>query len=151
MHSADIVHRGEYACLIALEFRDDNDSSGIYPRCVGLANRDRATQSKLVKLGKVGYHTRLMDLHKSNSFGPSARLNPDEMPMSDAWYERILGSMSCYRAESDLKNEGCRKTSRMILLCCTLVIVIYTLLVSFYCRCFWDMMLPNVFPMLLLP
>ncbi|EKM74744.1 hypothetical protein AGABI1DRAFT_109872 [Agaricus bisporus var. burnettii JB137-S8] len=55
----------------------------------GLApNPDFSTSSpsKVIKLGKVGYHTRLLDLHRSNPFG-NANLNAgdDGNYIPDAW------------------------------------------------------------------
>lgn len=45
-----------------------------------------SSPSKVIKLGKVGYHTHLLDLHRSNSFGGSAPASVDEVHIPDAWY-----------------------------------------------------------------
>ena len=48
---------------------------GITARCIGLSSRDHHHhhhQTKQIKLGKVGYHTLLLDLHRSNAFGDGA-------------------------------------------------------------------------------
>jgi hypothetical protein len=39
----------------------------------------------VIKLGKVGYHTQLLDLHRSNPFGLIAPLS-DEVDIPDAWH-----------------------------------------------------------------
>jgi eukaryotic translation initiation factor 2-alpha kinase 4 len=39
---------------------------GINARCVGLSTRDRAVVQPLIKLSRVDYFTRIIDLHKSN-------------------------------------------------------------------------------------
>ncbi|KAG1849257.1 kinase-like domain-containing protein [Suillus subluteus] len=51
VHSADIIHRG------------------LDISCIYLATRENRTHTKMVRLGKVGYHARLKDYHKSNPFG----------------------------------------------------------------------------------
>lgn len=91
IHSAgDIVHRGECASLDIFDgYADDNLALiGISTRCIGLTARDPLTQShapsKLVKIGKVGYQSRLLELHRSNSFGPSIT-SDIEAPIPDAW------------------------------------------------------------------
>ncbi|KAG6906507.1 hypothetical protein DXG01_013561 [Tephrocybe rancida] len=68
IHAGDLVHRG------------------ISARCVGLVSGDRP-QSKQVKLGRVGYPTRLLDLHRSNPFGTN--LPPtEELPIPEGWLSR---------------------------------------------------------------
>ena len=59
--------------------------TGINTRCVGLAPSDSAGQPKAIKLGKVVYHTRLLDLHRSNSFGPHTPIVLDEYQVPEAW------------------------------------------------------------------
>ena len=59
--------------------------TGINARCVGLVSSDSAGQSKVIKLGKVAYHTRLLDLHRSDSFGPHTPIVPDEYQVPEAW------------------------------------------------------------------
>lgn len=56
IHTANLVHRG------------------LEPKCVNLAPRtgDSGGSGKLVKLGRVSYHTRLLDLHRSNPFWTSS-------------------------------------------------------------------------------
>ena len=59
--------------------------TGINTRCIGLAPRDNAGQPKVVKLARVAYHTRLLDLHRSNSFGPHTPFVQDELQVPEAW------------------------------------------------------------------
>ena len=69
VHGADLVHRGTEVFILVLVLGHDS-LVGIKAGCIGLAPRDTPSSSKLVKLGRVAYHTRLLDLHRSNSFGP---------------------------------------------------------------------------------
>ncbi|GLB36853.1 putative anticodon binding domain of tRNAs [Lyophyllum shimeji] len=69
IHAGDLVHRG------------------INARCIGLASGDRSGHSKQIKLGRVGFPTRLLDLHRSNPFGtniPAA----EECQIPDGWLSR---------------------------------------------------------------
>ncbi|OCH91731.1 Serine/threonine-protein kinase [Obba rivulosa] len=67
VHVHDLVHRG------------------LSPKCIGLAPREDAGGAKLVKLSKVGYHTRLLDLHRSNPFGFSMDPRLEESAVPDGW------------------------------------------------------------------
>ncbi|KAG5719281.1 Serine/threonine-protein kinase gcn2 [Termitomyces sp. T112] len=68
IHAGDLVHRG------------------INARCIGLVPGNRP-HSKQVKLGRVGYPTRLLDLHRSNPFGTN--LPPtEELPIPEGWLSR---------------------------------------------------------------
>ncbi|KAF8060720.1 kinase-like domain-containing protein [Lyophyllum atratum] len=69
IHAADLVHRG------------------INARSIGLASGDRTSQSKQIKLGRVGYPTRLLDLHRSNPFGPDYLPN-EESQIPEGWLSR---------------------------------------------------------------
>ena len=64
VHAGGLVHRG------------------ITTRCIGLASRDHHKQ---IKLGKVGFYTQLLDLHRSNGFGPIKPVNCDESDIPEAW------------------------------------------------------------------
>ncbi|KIJ97967.1 hypothetical protein K443DRAFT_104703 [Laccaria amethystina LaAM-08-1] len=90
VHGADLVHRG------------------INAGCIGLASRDAPSSSKLVKLGKVAYHTRLLDLHRSNSFGPHTPAVADEPQISDEWLSRDVKNESSllYTRQRDLHAVG---------------------------------------------
>ncbi len=58
---------------------------GITPRCIGLSSRDQG-QAKQIKLGRVGYCTLLLDLHRSNAFGSAKGVNVDDsMTIPEAW------------------------------------------------------------------
>lgn len=61
---------------------------GLDTTCIFLATRENKSHSKLVKVGKVGYHARLKDLHKSNPFSWGLALN-DEQLIPDAWCDLI--------------------------------------------------------------
>lgn len=62
-------------------------STGLDTTCIFLATRENKSLSKLVKVGKVGFHARLKDLHRSNPFSSSLALINDEHSIPDAWYE----------------------------------------------------------------
>jgi len=54
---------------------------GLDISCVYLATRENRTHSKMVRIGKVGYHARLRDYHKSNPFGTAMSIvNEESMP-----------------------------------------------------------------------
>ncbi|KAF8421714.1 kinase-like domain-containing protein [Boletus edulis BED1] len=67
VHSSDLVHQG------------------LDTTCIFLATRENKSHTKLVKVGKVGYHARLKDLHKSNPFSSSSAPVNDEYPIPDPW------------------------------------------------------------------
>ncbi|KAJ6607583.1 kinase-like domain-containing protein [Mycena sp. CBHHK59/15] len=75
IHARDLVHRG------------------ITGQCIGITQRGPG-QTKMIKLGKVGFYTRLLDLHRSNSFGANVSPIPDDPPIPDAWLSK------------DVKNES---------------------------------------------
>lgn len=62
-------------------------SSGLDTSCIFLATRENKSHSKLVKVGKVGFHARVKDLHKSEPFSSELALINDEHSIPDAWYE----------------------------------------------------------------
>ncbi|KAG7440064.1 Serine/threonine-protein kinase [Guyanagaster necrorhizus] len=76
IHVCDLVHRGINAASI------------------GLATQSCPSQSKLIKLSEVGYHTRLLDLHRSNAFAcvnpPEERIMPEAWLSKDAKNESLL-------------------------------------------------------------
>lgn len=84
LHDKGVVHRGEFPGVTTCE-NLINLHTGINPRCIGLASREEPSQSKLIKIGKVGYHTKLLDLHRSNPFGPNTPNIPDDPPVPDEW------------------------------------------------------------------
>ncbi|KAF8625130.1 hypothetical protein AX15_005537 [Amanita polypyramis BW_CC] len=76
VHASSLVHRG------------------ITARCIGLASRDHPTHSKQIKLGKVCFYTQLLDLHRSNGFGPTKPVNGEESPTPEAWLSRDVQNES---------------------------------------------------------
>ncbi|KAJ7163895.1 kinase-like domain-containing protein [Mycena crocata] len=67
IHAADLIHRGIAADCISIPLRNDR------------------SKTKMVKLTKAAFYTRLLDLHRSNPFGPGISLDPDEPRISDQW------------------------------------------------------------------
>ncbi|EGN94241.1 hypothetical protein SERLA73DRAFT_126224 [Serpula lacrymans var. lacrymans S7.3] len=89
VHAGELVHRGLDIC------------------CVGLATRENRSQSKLVKIGKVGYHVRLQDLHRSNPFGSGILSSSEEAVLSDAWLSKdVLESPLSYTRSRDIHHVG---------------------------------------------
>jgi hypothetical protein len=58
---------------------------GINARFIGLSSRDSTAQSKTVKLGRVGYYIRLLDLHRSNPFGIIPTSSTEESQIPEGW------------------------------------------------------------------
>ncbi|KAI0954220.1 hypothetical protein AcV7_007513 [Taiwanofungus camphoratus] len=67
LHSNDVIHQG------------------LTTKCVGLMPRETGGSSKMVKLYKVGYYVRLLDLHRSNPFGFNIDPKMEESPIPDGW------------------------------------------------------------------
>ena len=110
VHGADLVHRGTEVLLLVLVLAHDS-LVGINAGCIGLAPRDTPSSSKLVKLGRVAYHTRLLDLHRSNSFGPHTPPVADEPQISDEWCVQAAPPGDShltpdFRLSRDVKNES---------------------------------------------
>ncbi|KAJ7070074.1 hypothetical protein C8F01DRAFT_1115157 [Mycena amicta] len=87
VHVADTVHRG------------------ITGDCIGIANR---TKTKVVKLMKVGFYTRLLDLHRSNPFGSDISVEPDEPRVPDQWLFKDVKNESSliYTRQRDIHDVG---------------------------------------------
>ncbi|KAK0438425.1 kinase-like domain-containing protein [Armillaria borealis] len=88
IHVCDLVHRG------------------ISATSIGLVSGNCPSQSKLIKLTKVGYHTRLLDLHRSNAFG---YVNPpEERAMPEAWLSKDAKneSLLLYTHQRDIHAVG---------------------------------------------
>ena len=47
-------------------------------KCIGLVHGDGEGSPKVVKLFKVGYHIRLLDLDRSDPFGSSSEIKMDD-------------------------------------------------------------------------
>ena len=60
-------------------------SKGLSLHTVGLSSRERLGQSKLVKLVKVSYYVKLLDLHRSNPFGPNSIPTLDSTNLPESW------------------------------------------------------------------
>ena len=87
VHYSDIVHRGQSPTFYikSASVRDLIGGAGLNLRCVGLAPREGMGTSKVVKLCKVGYHVRLLDLHRSDPFGFSADFRADVDNTPEGW------------------------------------------------------------------
>ncbi|KAG2365174.1 kinase-like domain-containing protein [Suillus spraguei] len=90
VHSADIIHRG------------------LDISCIYLATRENRTHTKMVKIGKVGYHARLKDYHKSNPFGTGiSNVNEEEYIRPTPWLSKdVLESVLSYTRGRDIHSVG---------------------------------------------
>lgn len=59
--------------------------AGLNLRCIGLAPKEDSGSTKVVKVFKVGYHVRLLDLHRSDPFGFNADPKVDEDHVPEGW------------------------------------------------------------------
>uniref|UniRef100_A0A0W0FQ29 non-specific serine/threonine protein kinase n=1 Tax=Moniliophthora roreri TaxID=221103 RepID=A0A0W0FQ29_MONRR len=90
IHASELVHRGLTA------------------RVIGLASRDFPANSKRVKLFKVAFYTRLLDLHRSNAFRSDMTLNHDDPPIPDGWLSEDVVNESAllYTRSRDIHDVG---------------------------------------------
>lgn len=68
--------------LLSLIVNCTQTSSGIAADCIGITSRSK---NKTAKLTKVAFYTRLLDLHRSNPFGPGISVDLDESRIPDQW------------------------------------------------------------------
>ncbi|KAJ7432513.1 kinase-like domain-containing protein [Mycena galericulata] len=90
VHAADLVHRG------------------ISADCIGISVRSNTSKNKMVKLTKVAFYTRLLDLHRSNPFGPGISLDLDEWRLPDQWLSKDVKNESAllYTRHRDIHAVG---------------------------------------------
>ncbi|CAL1710511.1 unnamed protein product [Somion occarium] len=90
IHEADLVHRG------------------LSSRCVGLVSGDRPGESKRVKVFKVSYHVRLLDMHRSDPFGcDSGRGHLEDPPLPEGWLPKdAVDSPLVYTKNRDIHAAG---------------------------------------------
>ncbi|KAJ3566582.1 hypothetical protein NP233_g6910 [Leucocoprinus birnbaumii] len=97
VHLREIVHRGISAKCVGLA--PPSASSG--------ASQPSSSATKIIKLGKVSYHTQLLDLHRSNPFGSIGPLNED-VDVPDAWLSNDAKNESSllYTRRRDIHSVG---------------------------------------------
>ncbi|KAH6903402.1 other/PEK/GCN2 protein kinase [Coprinopsis sp. MPI-PUGE-AT-0042] len=90
LHNKDLIHRA------------------IDTRCIGLAASRSNPAQKVIKVGKAVFQTHLLDLHRSNSFGPGTPAVADEPEISDGWLSRDVKNESSlyYTKRRDIHNVG---------------------------------------------
>ncbi|KAG2024094.1 STE/STE20/YSK protein kinase [Coprinopsis cinerea AmutBmut pab1-1] len=89
LHNKNLVHRG------------------MDVRCLGLVSSRTNPGQKVIKVGKAVFHTHLLDLHRSNSFGPHIPPVADEPQISDGWLSREMkDSALLYTKRRDIHNVG---------------------------------------------
>ena len=62
-------------------------SKGLSLHSIGLSSRERLGQSKLIKLVKVSYYVKLLDLHRSNPFGVNPLPTIDSVNIPGSWLD----------------------------------------------------------------
>ncbi|KAF7297638.1 hypothetical protein MKEN_01386800 [Mycena kentingensis (nom. inval.)] len=89
IHVADTVHRG------------------ITADCIGIVSRG-GRKTKAVKLMKIGFYTRLLDLHRSNAFGPAVPVEADDLRIPDQWLFKDVKNESSliYTRQRDIHDVG---------------------------------------------
>jgi len=80
---------------------------GITTHCIGLTSSNNPNQPKSIKLCKVTFHTCLLDLHRSNSFGPHMPV-PVKEPLGGGWVSRDVQneSLLLYTRQRDIHDVG---------------------------------------------
>ncbi|KAF8959858.1 kinase-like domain-containing protein [Flammula alnicola] len=83
---------------------------GITTRCIGLACSDNPSQPKTIKLCKTSFYTKLLDLHRSNSFGPGtpAISLADDPRIPEGWVSSDVQNESSllYTRQRDIHDVG---------------------------------------------
>ncbi|KLO11482.1 hypothetical protein SCHPADRAFT_831061 [Schizopora paradoxa] len=90
IHASELVHRG------------------ICPKSIALVDRDDGVTTKGVKLTNVSYAVKLLDMHKSDPFGPKTRGDQSELlEFTDDWLPReAIESPLTYTRGRDLHAVG---------------------------------------------
>lgn len=106
VHLREIVHRGITAKCIGLT-PPSPPPTGASTSTSG----STASSAKVIKLGKVSYHTQLLDLHRSNPFnGSSSAVLPmgDEIDIPEAWLSNDAKNESSllYTRRRDIHSVG---------------------------------------------
>ncbi|THH28609.1 hypothetical protein EUX98_g5583 [Antrodiella citrinella] len=90
IHTVDLVHRG------------------LVLKWVGLAPGQRPGEPKQVKIFKVSFHVRLLDMHRSDAFGPDVvDRQSEDLPLSEGWLPKeALDSPLVYTRTRDIHTAG---------------------------------------------
>ena len=87
VHIADLVHRGR--TVPSRQSLSSEFIAGLSLITIGLSTREKSSQSKLVKVMMTGYYVKLLDLHRSNPFGPSSLPVVDSTNLPESWWGLI--------------------------------------------------------------
>ncbi|KAL4251194.1 non-specific serine/threonine protein kinase [Abortiporus biennis] len=80
---------------------------GLIPKYIGLAPSPRPHESKRVKVFKVAYHVKLLDMHRSDSFGPDIPRHEEDLQLPDGWLPKdALDSPLLYTKCRDIHSAG---------------------------------------------
>ncbi|KAJ3481924.1 hypothetical protein NLI96_g7338 [Meripilus lineatus] len=89
IHTGDLVHRG------------------LIPKWIGLAPPRLLGDSKQVKVFNVTYYVRLLDMHRSDPFGPNLSRYGDESQIPEGWQSKdVIESPLVYNRCRDLHSAG---------------------------------------------
>lgn len=89
VHTADLVHRG------------------LSLHTIGLSSRVKSGQSRLLKVMMTGYYVKLLDLHRSNPFGPSSLPVADSNNLPESWLAKdVHDSTFIYTKARDIHYAG---------------------------------------------
>ena len=95
VHTADLVHRGRIAP--SPQSLSSDFDEGLSLHTIGLSSREKSGQSKLVKVMMTGYYIKLLDLHRSNPYGPSSLPVLDSTNLPESWWGLFLSREACHR------------------------------------------------------
>jgi translation initiation factor 2-alpha kinase 4 len=95
VHTADLVHRGRI--VPSPQSLSSDFDEGLSLHTIGLSSREKSGQSKLVKVMMTGYYIKLLDLHRSNPFGPSSLPVVDSTNLPESWWGLFLSRETCHR------------------------------------------------------
>ena len=84
VHITDLVHRG--TTVRSRPSLSSDLNTGLSLHTIGLSSREKSGQSKLVKVMMTGYYVKLLDLHRSNPFGPSSVPVVDSTNLPETWW-----------------------------------------------------------------
>ena len=81
---------------------------GITPCCIGLASKENPSQPKMIKLCRAAFRTRLLDLHRSNSFGEhtTAPETSQDSTVPEGWFSKDVQNESSLLYTRDIHDVG---------------------------------------------
>lgn len=82
--------------------------TGINTKCISLTSAENPSQPKSIKLCRASFHTKLLDLHRSNDFGPHTPPSPEEPKIPEGWASDVVQNESSlvYTKQRDVHDVG---------------------------------------------